>query len=157
MQISHDYLARKNQILIPLVINNVDDDIFTQIIKIVGEHQRFIDISRCILLTPLVFDKLMVCSSLYYLDISYTAIENISVICNNLFCLKSLNLSGLLHLEPNQFKSLEQLVNLEYLTLRGSSINSLDPISGMVMLRGLDFGQTQIDNLSPLGIIIFNI
>jgi hypothetical protein len=153
MQISCDYLARKNQVLIPEVVNEVDDEKLTQIIQIVGPQQKFIDVSRCFLLNASIFNKLDTCVSLCYLDISYTNIDSIALLCDNLMCLKSLNLSGLSQLAPDAFKPLDQLVTLEYLSLRLSSIDSLEAIGGMIMLRGLDFGQTNVDNISPLGIL----
>ncbi len=153
MNVSDDYAVRilsltTNQV--PLLKEDVTDEIFYQIMCVLGKSQRFLDISRCMELRPLSFNQLSICESLTYLDISYTRIIDLSPIIENCLGIKAICLAGL-DLTQKQYDSVGKLVNLEYLTLRQSNINSIDCCQYLYMLRSLNLGYTSISSISCLG------
>ena len=120
MLVSHDFNRRllgSQGIQPPMLKDEVTDDTFTSIICTVGSHQRLISISQCNNIRPGNLKLLGLCTSLQYLDISYTRLADISIIASNCQVLKSLQLSGL-YLDT--YIPLGSMISLELLNLRRS-------------------------------------
>lgn len=153
MNVSDDYALRILSLTttqVPLLKEDVTDEIFYQVMCVLGKSQRFIDISRCMELRPANFNQLSMCESLTYLDVSYTRIIDLSPIIENCFGIKAICLAGL-DLAQHQYDNVGKLVNLEYLTLRQSNINSINCCRYLYMLRSLNLGHTAITSISSLG------
>ena len=105
-----------------------------------GSHQRLLGLARCANVTNLGIQKLPLCQSLLFLNLSYTQIDDISSIstCVNL---RGVNLAGT---NLKSYDPLKWLSGLEILNLNCSSIQSVDTagegFSELRLLRSLDLG-----------------
>lgn len=149
MQVSHDFAMRLqglSGIQPPLLKRDVGDVVFSSIINTCGAHQKFIDVSRCWNISSINLSTgLGLCSSLSFVDLSYTKFTDISVL-KNCLVLRSLNCAGLMLTNFDQFVF---LTTLELLNLRSSSfpITSCEPLKGLKILRSLDLGQTPLTSI----------
>lgn len=150
MQISHDYVIRflGTSILTPRRKQDVTTFIFSTITNTAGGHQKMIDVSRCDLIEPSGFSSFACCESLLYLDISFTNIDDLTVIADNCMALKALNIAHCAGL--TDFSHLVKLDTLELLNLRSTSFNSTSEVTNLLLLRSLDLGHTNVTEISSL-------
>lgn len=143
--VSHDFAMRMVGILIPQIPGSKEDVFDTtleSIVRKIGPHQTFLDISRCMQLTTLPFACLQLCKSLLYLDVSFTKINDLRVISEQCVSLRGLNIAGTSLMDGN-YSTIANLVSLEVVVLRNSNINDISWIHQLSMLRSLDLGVIQ--------------
>jgi len=121
----------------------VYDTTFESVIRKIGVHQSFVDISRCTKLTTLPYGCFQMCRSLLYLDVSYTKLNDIRPITENCTALKALNVAGINFLEEGS-SNISNLASLEVLILRGSNVNDISWVNRLQVLRSLDLGVLSI-------------
>lgn len=146
MMVSHDFAMRMVGNLIPQIPGSkeeVYDTTLESIVRKIGAHQVFMDISRCGKLTTLKFGCLQLCKSLSYLDVSYTKINDLRTISDNCVSLRGLNVAGTTLMDGN-YSIVANLVSLEVLTLRNSNVNDVSWVHLLPMLRSLDLGILQV-------------
>lgn len=151
MQVSSDFTVRltgTSYYQVPKKKKEVDDEKLISIIGMCGQHNIFIDISRCVLLTSVAFTKLSLCKSLIYLDISYTTIETLNIIAESCLSLKSLNFAGCNNII--NYQPLLIMISLEFLSLRLSNFESEELLQNLQILRSLDLGWTKIKGISSI-------
>lgn len=142
MLVSNDFSMRMLGVLIPQVPGDkseVYDSTFESVIRKVGSHQRFVDISRCYKLTSLPYGCFNMCKSLLYLDVSYTKLNDIRPITDNCTALKALNVAGIKFMDQ-QGSHIAHLSSLEVLVLRKSNVNDISWVNKLLVLRSLDLG-----------------
>jgi hypothetical protein len=147
MLVSNDFAIRMMGHLFPQVPGDkkdVYDNNFEGIMRKIGPQQAFIDISRCKKLTTLPFKCFQLCKSLLYLDISFTHVNDLSVICNHCYDLRGLNISGVQAMDKN-FSPVAKLPSLEVLTMRYSNVFTIGWIEQLSCLRSLDLGGTTVE------------
>ena len=113
---------------IPENKNDVKNANFVRILGMLSGICTYLNITRCKLLTSNVFNELIRCKTLMYLDLSYTSIIDISVLMLNCLDLKSLNISGCI---LESYEPLRNMIQLELLNLISSSINNSDYIQNL--------------------------
>lgn len=141
------YTFRFVSFLRPYRREKINDVYFTKLLGYVGGHQRAIDASRCHKLTY-SFPAIARCTSLMYLDLSFTSFADLSIL-EGLHCLKSLLIAGV---AIKELSCLTQLDTIEILSVRHcATLSSLTVLTGLPILRSLDFGYcTRITSLTPL-------
>ena len=150
MLFQSDYCFRRTSGVNPHCEHRKDitDVIFTRYIRLNGPYQLFLDCSRVAQVSPENFIQLSLCKNLQYLDVSFTDIQDLSIIANNLLELRALNLAGLNVMTWDPLKS---LTNLESLSLRFSqrvTNDAVDPIKHFLRLRSLNLGHTNVSDIS---------
>lgn len=133
-------------VLIPQIPGSKDDVYDTtleSIIRKIGSHQVFLDISRCRKLTTLKFGCLQLCKSLLYLDVSYTKINDLRTISDHCVSLRGLNVAGTSMMDGN-YSIVENLVSLEVVVLRNSNVIDVSWVHQLPMLRSLDLGELKV-------------
>ena len=142
MLVSNDFSIRMVGYLIPQVPGDkseVYDHTFESVMKKIGQQQVFIDISRCSKLTTLPFRCFQSCKSLLYVDVSYTKLNDLRSLCDHLYDLRALNVSGL-EVMDSLYHPIAKLPSLEVLTIRNCNISKIDFIENLSCLRSLDLG-----------------
>jgi hypothetical protein len=127
--------------------HDVDDKLFEIQISLLGGHQLLVDVSHCNQVSPQKLNLLQQCTSLCYLDLSYTKLTSIRSIVENCTNLKALMLAGLSGLTVDAYTALGRATTLEMLSLRNSknvSDRAVAPIRDMLMLRSLDLGGADV-------------
>jgi hypothetical protein len=146
MLVSCDFSVRMVGHLIPQVPVDkaqVFDNNFESVMRKLGPHEAFIDISRCKNLTTLPFRCFSLCSSLLYLDISYTRLNDLKVIAENCYDLRGINISGL-ELMDRTYTRVASLASLEVLVMRKCNVLNVDWLENLPMLRSLDLGMNNV-------------
>lgn len=142
MLVSNDFSMRMLGQLIPQVPGDkreVYDTTFESVIRKIGVHQSFVDISRCTKLTTLPYGCFQMCRSLLYLDVSYTKLNDIRPITENCTALKALNVAGVQFMAGGS-NNISHLASLEILVLRNSNVNDIAWVNKLQVLRSLDLG-----------------
>lgn len=152
MQFGNDFILRMtgaSSYQLPRKKDDVDDVKFASVFGMIGEHNKFIDISRCRKISLSSFEKIKQCSSLLYLDVSYTIVDTyfLSILQQHCNRLRGIMLGGS---QIVDYSPLALVDSLEIISLRNSAVVSLDWISGLFRLRSLDLGSTQVLSLYPL-------
>jgi hypothetical protein len=148
MLVSNDFAIRMMGHLFPQIPGDkkdVYDNNFEGVMRKIGPQQAFIDISRCKKLTTLPFKCFQLCKSLLYLDVSFTNLNDLSIVCYHCYDLRSLNISGIQAMDRN-FSPVAKLPSLEVLTMRYSNAYNVDWIEQLSCLRSLDLGVTTIQS-----------
>lgn len=137
-------LGAKDGIRVTTDKKAVSDYITEIILKRVGGHQSFLDLSKCVNLSPRCISRraILECPHLIYLDVSYTRCDDLSAIYN-LQQLRGLNVAGL-QLLSTDLKGIEKLIILEALCLRNTNITNISNLLFLECIRSLDLGYTQI-------------
>jgi hypothetical protein len=129
---------------------DLTNDVFDSVYRKIGAHQIHLDISRCMRLThETISSTISVGVSLMYLDISYTHVMDISLICSSCLAIRVLSLAGL-NLVDSKYQSITALQSLEVLSLRSSNISDIKAISFLPLLRSLDLGSTSFSSVESL-------
>ena len=130
---------------IPVLKAKINDTNCLMTVKIEGDQQNYLDISRCMNLSARFITKTIALSFplLIYLDLSYTNADDLTLFFTHCPHLKTLNCAGLELLEPH-LNGIQKLGNLEVLSLRGSNIEDISAVEGLLCLRSLDCGMMKI-------------
>lgn len=152
MQVSNDFLLRtigaQDGIIMPVDKKAARDYLCEIVLKRIGRQQTFLDISRCGLLSAHFsnFTVPNLCPNLVYLDISYTACDDLDVIFTRCKQLKALNVAGVRAMHPS-LSGISVLTELEYFCMRSSNIVDISDLASCLVLRSLDFGHCTVRDL----------
>jgi Leucine-rich repeat (LRR) protein len=126
--------------------NKTNEQLTGLVLRRSGKHQTFLDISRCLLLGARFLNRTVpsCCPNLLYLDISYTSCDDLASVYLHCPALRTLNASGL-QLMDATLNGIEELTELEVLSIRGSNIRDISALAEAVLMRSLDLGNTTID------------
>jgi Leucine-rich repeat (LRR) protein len=150
MFIANDFINRLSAdpgALPPHVKSEVCDENFKKIIATSGAHQRLLDVSHCTSLTTKGFGVIRACTTLQFLDVSYTNIRDLNFLQVTCSVLKGLNIAGL---NLKYYDFIGKLDSLEILILRESTFKKGDTLKDLLLLRSLDIAYTEVDDLTPL-------
>lgn len=143
--VSNDFLlrtiGRQDGIILPIHKSEVRDYIVEVILKRIGGQQSFVDLSRCLALSPRIVNFLIPiqCSNLLYLDLSYTKCDELDSIFSKCLFLEGFIGAGLQLLHPT-LTGIENLHHLQLLSIRSSNIKDIRGIEACSCLRSLDLG-----------------
>jgi hypothetical protein len=149
MNITSDFFVRmvgaQDGYRIPALKGKADDTSSVMPICLGGEQQNFVDLSRCINLSPKFLTRTLplACSFIMYLDISYTKADDLTTVYTNCLHLKVLNLAGLQLLIPT-LKGIQKLTNLEVISIRSSNIQDISGFDDLLCLRSIDCGELSL-------------
>lgn len=125
---------------------DMSDEYLIRFLAVTSGYQRALSLYHCSRLSYKSFSKLSTCVSLWFLDLSYTHIDDVTPL-QSCECLRSLVLSGT---KVEDYSPLGELTELELLHLNFSSVLSIDMASSMTNLRSLNLGFTKIADVSSI-------
>ena len=144
MKLSCCYILKKFEVAVDGSPKQaLTDEEFHKIVCLVGGHQKFLNVSRCINLSTSKFSELNLCSSLRFLDLSYTSFNDLTIL-ESCPVLESLALCGI---DMPSFRNISRLTSLDLINLSFSSIDSINPFISLVRLRSIDVGHCDIQSI----------